>query len=211
MGLERLLPVVFTGVVTVSGCYVITQRPDNHRGLELLGDGESIKAPSPSEEFVLSREEFYEFLRRPVQESLRDTRVQFVTMAQYDAAVAQADVRPEQRRPVMAMVYFNSPGSRGLAALMHTWDRQYPDLKQIAMCFSESETPAQSVVDDTYRRFSLRGLPGLIAYSNNGGRIERVDQADGGFSSYSNDEDPACYLANISVFRSFIEEQLLLR
>ncbi len=150
-----------------------------------------------------------------MRESLRDTRVQFVTMDEYDAAVAQADLPPSQRRPVMALVFYDSSNSRdvnpsrGLAALLRTWHERYQGLKQVAVCVSELDNPPQSVVDDVGRRFSLRRIPALIVYRCEAGRLVRLTQMNGGVCVYDTSEGRGSYLGNLELIPPFREDELL--
>lgn len=211
MHLEKIAAGLIVAV-GLSGCDLLQipfQRNSQDRHLELLS-GSSLK--SPDHEHVLSREEFYAFESRTVRNSLRDTRVQFVTLEEYDSAVAQENVPPEQRRPVMSLIFYDSGaeqernGSRGLAALVYTWDRRYQDLKQLAVCVSTAAQPSQREVDEVCRRFSLRSIPGLIAYRMEGDQIVRFDQMNSGIGVYDASEGRGSYLKNMRLIVPVIEQ-----
>ena len=69
--------------------------------LESMIAGGAILACKPllafPDQFILSRDEFYEFLRRPVRVSLRDTSVHFVTEEENDGVINQRDVENERK------------------------------------------------------------------------------------------------------------------
>ncbi len=166
--------------------------------------------PSPSEldrNFILTREQFNEFLRRPVRETLSSTRVEFVGIDEYENALQQRSLTNVQA-PVISLIYDDAEWSRGLAALVYTFDQRYANLRQLGVCYSTSQTPSRSEGAQAFRRLPLQSLPGLLFYRNEGGRCNRIEQMDGGIREY---EGRGSYVRNIELICPFIEAQLILR
>ncbi|MBI4148099.1 hypothetical protein HY490_02305 [Candidatus Woesearchaeota archaeon] len=169
-----------------------------------LSPPEALAAPDPT--FTLTREQFNEFLRRPVSESLSETRVEMVEWDVYDTTVAQSHLPARERKPVVSLIHSEHAGSRGLAALVYTFDKRYSNLKVLAVSYSDSSTPSQSEIDTAFRRCPLRSLPGLIFYTSSAGSVARLDQMDGGVQEF---EGRGSYRRNVEILCPFIEGQLL--
>jgi len=167
----------------------------------------SYATPSPSDSnFILTQQEFEEFLTRPVRETLRDTRVRFVTVEEYDIAVNQTSLPPDERKGVVSLVYDDALWSRGLSALVYTFDRRYSDLKTVAVSYTSVAHPSQDEIDSMGNRFQLRSFPALVFYNNVRGIVTRANQMQGGICEFSG---RGSYNSNIDILCPFIETEVL--
>ena len=208
MSLSDIVKAGFAFSALLSACYFATPAASQD-----IRPPVRASAPAPREHFTLSREEFYEFGRRPIRESLSDV-VEFVSEAEYDGAVNQQSESP--KKPVISLIFCDdaiateiSP-SRGLAAIVYTLDRRYDNIKFVAYQASHHRRPSQDEFENPIQRFSTRTLPALITYAVRNGRLSMLDQMNGGVDTYEpNSNGRGGYLRNLQLISEAIDTRLL--